>query len=235
MYKIARFFSVLSLGLSVGVGAFAQPAVGVGALAQPAGTEDADMTKEKLFPVGGGVGLTHFRVVMPGVLYRGGTEGPRAGVDGPRRPLQNQSLQALCKAGFSQAVYAYRTGWNGTENVSCAGNSLQYEYHQWDNRAALKQVFVKLHEIITQDKGAMYVHCWYGLHASGFISATALAQFCGTAGWDSRRAAEYWDSVIPPKIRYPKEHDQVANFVRFTDPELQISVQDATRVCPRHN
>jgi len=39
--------------------------VGVGALAQPAGTEDADMTKEKLFPVGGGVGLTHFRVVMP--------------------------------------------------------------------------------------------------------------------------------------------------------------------------
>jgi hypothetical protein len=72
-------------------------------------------------------------------------------------------------------------------------------------------------------------------HASVFISATALAQFCGTAGWDSRRAAEYWDSVIPPKIRYPKEHDQVANFVRFTDPELQISVQDATRVCPRHN
>jgi hypothetical protein len=36
------------------------------------------MRKEKLFPVGGGVGLTHFRVVMPGVLYRGGTEGPRA-------------------------------------------------------------------------------------------------------------------------------------------------------------
>src|SRR5713101_1500966 len=113
MCKVARFFSVLSLGLSVGVGA----------LAPPAGTEDADMTKEKLFPVGGGVGLTHFRVVMPGVLYRGGTEGPRAGVDGPRRPLQNQSLQALCKAGFSQAVYAYRTGWNGTENVSCGANS----------------------------------------------------------------------------------------------------------------
>ncbi len=60
MCKVARFFSVLSLGLSVGVGA----------LAQPAGTEDADMTKEKLFPVGGGVGLTHFRVVMPGVLSR---------------------------------------------------------------------------------------------------------------------------------------------------------------------
>ena len=109
MCKVARFFSVLSLGLSVGVGA----------LAQPAGTEDADMRKEKLFPVGGGVGLTHFRVVMPGVLYRGGTEGPRASVDGPRRPLQNQSLQALCRAGFSQAVYAYRTGWNGTEKSHC--------------------------------------------------------------------------------------------------------------------
>jgi len=225
MCKGARFFSVLSLGLSVGVGA----------LALPAGTEDADMRKEKLFPVGGGVGLTHFRVVMPGVLYRGGTEGPRAGGDGPRRPLQNQSLQALCKAGFSQAVYAYRTGWNGTENVSCAGNSLQYDYHQWDNRVALKRVFIKIHEIITQGKGAMYVHCWYGLHASGFISATALAQFCGPAGWDSRKAAKYWDSVIPPTIRYPKEHDQVANFVRFTDPELQISVQDATRVCPLYN
>jgi hypothetical protein len=225
MSKIASFFLVPFLGLSVGVGA----------LAQPAGTDDADLRKEKLFPVGGGVGLTHFRVVMPGVLYRGGTEGPRAGGDGPRRPLQNQSLQALCKAGFSQAVYAYRTGWNGTENVSCAGNSLQYDYHQWDNRAALKKVFIKLHEIITQGKGAMYVHCWYGLHASGFISATALAQFCGSTGWDSRRAAEYWDSVIPPKIRYPKEHNQVANFVRFTDPELQISVQDATRVCPQYH
>jgi hypothetical protein len=100
---------------------------------------------------------------------------------------------------------------------------------------ALKQVFVKLHDIITQNKGAMYVHCWYGLHASGFISATSLAQFCGTAGWDSRKAAAYWDSVIPPSIRYPQEHDEVANFVRFTDPELQISEQDATRVCPPHN
>ena len=219
MSKIARFFLMLSLGLLVGAGA----------VAQPAGTEDADMKKEKLFPTGSGAGLTHFRVVMPGVLYRGGTEGPRASVDGPRAPLRNQSLQALCKAGFSQAVYAYRTGWNGTENVSCDGNSLQYDYHQWDNRAALKQVFIKLHGIITQGKGAMYVHCWYGLHASGFISATALAQFCG---WDSHKAADYWDSVIPPSIRYPKEHAQVASFVRFTDPELQISVQDAARVCP---
>jgi hypothetical protein len=104
MCKVARFFSVLSLGLSVGVGA----------LAQPAGTEDADMTKEKLFPVGGGVGLTHFRVVMPGVLYRGGTEGPRAGVDGPRRPLQNQSLQALCKSRlFASGVrVSNRMEWN---------------------------------------------------------------------------------------------------------------------------
>jgi hypothetical protein len=224
MFRIAGFCSVLFLALSVRESA----------LAQAAGTDHADMRKEKLFPVGDGVGLTHFRVVMPGVLYRGGTEGPRAAGDGPRRPLQNQSLQALCKAGFSQAVYAYRTGWNGSENVSCAGNSLQYDYHQWDNRAALKKVFTKLHEIITQGQGAMYVHCWYGLHASGFISATALAQFCGSAGWDSRKAAEYWDSVIPPKIRYPKEHDQVASFVRFTDPELQISVQDATRVCPQN-
>ena len=134
MSKIATFFPALSLGLSVGLSA----------LALPAGTEDADMRKEKLFPVGDGVGLTHFRVVMPRILYRGGTEGPRAGGDGPRRPLQNQSLQALCKAGFSQAVYAYRTGWRGTENVNCAGNSLQYDYHQWDNRAALKKIFIKL-------------------------------------------------------------------------------------------
>jgi hypothetical protein len=225
MSRSARFVSVLALGLLIGAGA----------RAQPAGTEDADAKKEKLFPVGGGVGLTHFRVVMPGVLYRGGTEGPRASGDGPRRPLQDQSLQALCKAGFSQAVYAYRTGWTGTRTISCDGNTLQYDYHQWDNRATLKQAFLKLREIITQGKGAMYVHCWYGLHASGFISATALAQFCGPTGWDSRKAADYWDSVIPPSIRYPKEHDQVASFVRFTDPELQISAQDAARVCPRSN
>jgi hypothetical protein len=197
--------------------------------------ENADMIKEQLYPVAGDVGLTHFRVVMPGVLYRGGTEGKRAGQDGPRAPLQRQSLEKLCSAGFTQVVYAYRTGWTGTQNISCGSNSLTYDYHQWDNRAALKKVFTKLEEIITQQKGAMYVHCWYGLHASGYISATALAQFCGALGWDSPKAAQYWDSVIPPSIRYQKEHDQVANFVRFTDPELQISEQNAIRVCSQHN
>lgn len=205
------------------------------ASAVPLGAEHADMTKEELYPVGDGTGLTHFRMVMPGVLYRGGTEGVRAGQDGPRQPLQSKSVQKLCSAGFTQAVYAYRTGWTGTQNISCGTNSLTYDYHQWDNRAALKTVFTKLKEIITQQKGAMYVHCWYGLHASGFISATALAQFCSAVGWDSRKAAQYWDSVIPPSIRYPKEHAAVANFVRFTDPELQISEQDAVRVCPRPN
>ena len=85
MSKIPGFCSVLLLGLSVAVSA----------LAQPAGTDGADMKKEKLFPVGNGVGLTHFRVVMPGVLYRGGTEGSRADVDGPRRPLQNPAGRRL--------------------------------------------------------------------------------------------------------------------------------------------
>lgn len=113
MCKIAGFFSVLFLGLSVGVGAFAQTAVGVGAVTPPAGTEDADMTKEKLFPVGNGVGLTHFRVVMPGVLYRGGTEGPRERRWTPPAAAKSISPGAMQSRLFAGGVrVSNRMEWN---------------------------------------------------------------------------------------------------------------------------
>ena len=63
MYRPSRMTIALALllggvGLSVAQTASDIDAVkAAGALARPAGTEDADMRKEKLFPVGGGAGL----------------------------------------------------------------------------------------------------------------------------------------------------------------------------------
>jgi hypothetical protein len=85
-----------------------------------------------------------------------------------------------------------------------------------------------LHKIIVDKKGAMFVHCWYGVHASGTLAATALRQFCGLSG---DQAVRYWESTVPSRsLWYPTVLNAVRSFK--PDPVLNISQEDKERVCP---
>ena len=165
-------------------------------------------------------GLKNVKTVMPGVLYRGGGAGGRT-------PIGEAQLDALCEGGFSHATYAYKTGWTGTKNVSCGNNRINYEYRQWDSASALKSTFRDLHDIIRGGSGAMYVHCWYGVHASGYVSALALMQFCG---YSSEEAVAYWKKHVPAKLQYQKVIDKIRQFQPHK--EFEISSGDRARVCP---
>lgn len=170
-------------------------------------------------------GIKNYKTVMPGVLYRGGGTGGK-------EPLSPAALEALCAEGVTSAVYVYKTGWKGNKAVSCqtpSGDSqIQYDYKQWDSSKDLRATLQKLHQIIVNRSGAMYVHCWYGVHASGFVAAVALRQFCGLSAEES---VAYWDSHVPKSIRYEKVQKAIRNFQPFSD--LQISPQEQARICPR--
>ena len=167
-------------------------------------------------------GVNNFKMVIPGVLYRGGGTGPQA-------PLTSAPLQALCADGFVAAVYAYGKGWQGgPRSVSCGAGQLTYVSKRWDHPDEQHEIMKRLHSIIQEGHGAMYVHCWYGIHASGYIAATALKQFCGLS---DERAVAYWNSNVPQKIQYPAVRAKVRGFKPF--PELQITAEQQARVCPK--
>jgi hypothetical protein len=165
-------------------------------------------------------GIKNFKMVMPGVLYRGGGTGGKV-------PLGDAQLDALCADGFTSATYAYKTGWSGPQSATCGNNRISYDYRQWDNASALKSTLSEIHDIIRTGQGAMYVHCWYGVHASGYVVSAALMQFCG---YSADQAVAYWNSNVPAKLQYPKVQQKIRAFTPYK--EFSISAADQARVCP---
>jgi hypothetical protein len=171
--------------------------------------------------------VSYLRMVMPGVLYRGGST---TGTEKDHAPLQPNSRQALCNDGFQAIVYGYGNSWHGGSGVtvSCAKGRATYVSKRWDHPDEIHDVMKELHDLIVQRKGPMYVHCWYGVHASGTLAATALRQFCGLSG---DQAVRYWEgTVTPSSLWYPTVISAIRNF--RPDPALNLSQEDKERVCP---
>jgi hypothetical protein len=170
-------------------------------------------------------GLDNFKIVMPGVLYRGGSSGDKL-------PLASSSLQALCNDGFSTAVYVYSRGESKkSQSIICQKGQMDYVQHSWDNPTEVHKIHKILYQIITAHKGPMYVHCWYGMHASGYVAATALIQFCGLS---NSQAINYWKSHVPVKIQYKKVQDMIRGFK--PDPAFKLSpIEQAHHCLPMTN
>ena len=93
-------------------------------------------------------------------------------------------------------------------------------------------VMAEIHAIITNpSRGPMLVHCMWGVHSSGAISAMALVQFCG---WSEERAKAYWDEArngadcsdgCDAWIDHHFEHFRV-------NPALSISAAQRAAICP---
>ncbi len=169
-------------------------------------------------------GTAFFRPVLDGVLYRGGFSGG----DKDRTGLSSSQRQALCSEGFSRGFYA-DFGKNADYGaISCGGGTFDYQAARSSRPA---NVMKAIHDVIKGGDGPVYIHCMWGVHSSGALSAMALVQFCG---WSEARAKEYWNDArngAPCSGGCDKWID--AKFDRFSvDPALAISDAERAAICP---
>ncbi len=161
--------------------------------------------------------LQRFYEVMPGALYRGGTT---EGVG--RAAMKESSLKALCENGFSQAYFLY--GKPSKPTVRCNAGEIRYSQKNWKKP---QPILEDIYNNIQRNSGPVYVHCWYGVHASGYVSAVALRQFCG---YSAERAVEYWKSYIAPSLQYQEVQTLIRNFK--PDSRLSLSESQKSTYCP---
>lgn len=170
-------------------------------------------------------GMAFFRPVLTGVLYRGGFHGG----DKDRTGLSTAQRHSLCQSGFSEAFYAdfgKNTSYGAT---SCDSGSMEYKSARSSRPAA---VMKDLHKAIVNNSGPVLVHCMWGVHSSGALSAMALVQFCG---WSERRAKAYWNEArngAPCSGGCDGWID--GKFAKFSvDPSLSISDAQRAAICPK--
>lgn len=171
-------------------------------------------------------GMTFFRPVLSGVLYRAGFKGGDKG----RTGMSTAQRSSLCDSGFETAFYADFGKNTDFGKTTCANNTLDYAAARSSRPASVMQ---SIYETIkTPGKGPVLVHCMWGVHASGALSAMALVQFCG---WSEDRAKAYWDEArneAPCGDGCDAWID--AKFERFSvNPDLRITDAERAAICPK--
>jgi hypothetical protein len=92
----------------------------------------------------------------------------------------------------------------------------------------------EIHSVIENPgKGPLLVHCMWGVHSSGAVSAMALMQFCD---WPQSKAKAYWHDA---RNNAPcgsggceKWIDSKLSSFRV-DPALKISAAQQRKICPQ--
>ncbi|WP_170520109.1 hypothetical protein [Ruegeria atlantica] len=175
---------------------------------------------------GGIDGVAFFRPVLSGVLYRSGFKGG----DKDRTGLSEGQRETLCGEGFSTGFYADFGKNTEYGRTSCGNGSFDYQSARSSRPDA---VMASIHEVIKNPgKGPVLVHCMWGVHSSGALSAMALVQFCG---WTEERAKEYWNDArngAPCSGGCDQWID--SKFSNFSvDPKLKIFNEQQAAICPK--
>ena len=204
-------------------------------------------------------GVKNFRYVLNGLLYRGGKISPSDTRWDNRNPMSNEGLINLCKQGFGKAIYLYdknlpvildKRGRKKTvrewevkcKTIENEDNTLVYRtlppLGQPEN---VKTILGGIKDALARaDYRPTYVHCWNGWHASGYISALALRQFCGFSIDD---AINYWNvntdhvckgpgGVRTAGVGYKPVRQQIRTFPGIDgNPGISEELQKA--VCPQ--
>jgi hypothetical protein len=170
-------------------------------------------------------GLAFFRPVLSGVLYRAGFKGGDKG----RTGLNPTQRTKLCEAGFSSARYIDFGKNTDFGTTSCSAGKMSYAPGKSTRPADVMQ---EIHDIIKNpSRGPMVVHCMWGVHSSGAISAMALVQFCG---WSQDRAKAYWDEArngadcADGCDAWIDHHFDTFDF----DPSLTLTAAEQAAICP---
>ena len=184
-------------------------------------------------------GTRNLRPLLHGVAYRGGANNyfHKSEKRKNSNPLPKDGLNNLCVEGFSSSVYLYQSNWDSTlakTDCKCINNTKnQLNYYQLNyfNAEDVSKMLTLIYEsALDKNKGPVYFHCWNGWHASGFISAIALKQFCG---FTSLEAVNYWDlctdgTNISP--RYNSIRQKIKDFTPISHLILEDSIVGV--ICP---
>lgn len=171
-------------------------------------------------------GLDFVRPVLSGVLYRAGFHGG----DKARTGLSSAQRDSLCAEGFSSARYVDFGKNTKYGTTSCSSGTLNY---QPAKSTSTSDVMKEIHAIAKNPgKGPMLVHCMWGVHSSGAVSAMALVQFCG---WSEARAKAYWDDARNGADCAGGCSSWIdKHFASFkVDPALKLSDAERAAICPK--
>ncbi len=152
--------------------------------------------------------IVNLREVIPGVLYRSGKSiGNKFG------PLSDASLVKLCKEGYSTAFYDYKRGQD--HNVPCGTNQVSLKIRpSLAGEKYVRDQLATIYTAIKQGLGPVITSCDAGHHASGYISAAALIQFCG---YTNQQALAYWIKNTDGDSNYPSVKAKVLAFRPYND------------------
>jgi hypothetical protein len=138
--------------------------------------------------------VTNVTNVISGKLSRAGSTN--------RKAYDDRSLAALCEQGYTLAIYVY--GGAKAHDVSCSRGKISYlSMTSWEHPTSiLSRISNEMN-----GRGKVMVHCWYGVHASNFVTSAALINSCGFSG---EQAAETFRRGVPPKSLAPARVNQLA-------------------------
>jgi hypothetical protein len=185
-------------------------------------------------------GLRNVRVVLHGIVYRGGAKNPVND-----RLLNKTALNNLCKEGFGKALYMYPKGFNDVEQTvfNCithdgVENTLEYVSIPvfGFNGAGRQRILEEIYDYIIEEKShPIYMHCWNGWHAAGLMSAIILRQYCG---YSSQQAVSYWISTTDN--HYKNHMDKIPiieSFRKKNNPDM-IKLETVLKkngICPSYS
>lgn len=189
-------------------------------------------------------GVRNLRAVLNGVVYRGGANNVynKYGKRQNSNPLPEGGLRNLCEEGFGTSVYLYSTNYEkAPKTIRCDSdildtNTLTYRQESvLSDSASAQRILYLVHQRLSGsvESRPIYLHCWNGWHASGYISALILRQFCGYSG---EQAVNYWNINTDGNnvgSNYDKIRDRIKNFKM--DPNLIVSANLKSKVCPKIN
>ncbi len=184
-------------------------------------------------------GTRNMRPILHGVAYRGGANNYYHKTDkrNNHNPIPLDGMHGLCQEGFSKGVYLYRENFEESplgDTCQCIDstlNRLVYEQRDYYDSTHVYDMLKSTYESATQPSvGPVYLHCWNGWHASGFIAAVILKQFCDYSDWD---AVNYWDlgtDGANTSPRYQTQRERIKKFEPY--PEFMISDSLKECLCP---
>ena len=184
-------------------------------------------------------GTRNMRPILHGVAYRGGANNYYHKTDkrNNHNPIPLDGMHGLCQEGFSKGVYLYRENFEESplgDTCNCVDstlNKLVYEQRDYYDSLHVYDMLKSTYESATQPEvGPVYLHCWNGWHASGFISAVILKQFCGYSSWD---AVNYWDlgtDGANTSPRYQTQRERIKKFEPYDEFMISDSLQEC--LCP---
>ena len=184
-------------------------------------------------------GTRNMRPILHGIAYRGGGNNyyHKTNKRKNQNPLPDDGVINLCQEGFSKSVYLYQKNADSLLDLTACNcingkrNKLEYLQLDYFDPAHIYQMVKMTYQSAVDDSvGPVYLHCWNGWHASGYISAILLKQFCG---YTDLQATTYWDMATDganQSPRYRSIRKQINDFVPY--PEFMLEDSLGNKICP---